>query len=593
MVIPSSSLGGIEMERPRCLDPEAIIPISRGTTTVFKTGTWSAKRPVHMEKVSPCRTGCPNGNPIAKALLKASEGDMDGALSAFLTENPLPGVCGRVCGHPCETDCNRGQWDGAVGIRPLERYCSDYGQAEPGILTRAGRGHPVAVVGSGPAGLSAAYHLARMGHPVTLFEAEKELGGPLRWSIPEYRLPARVLNRDLGRILSLSIEVRTGTRVRGPMLEALCKDYEAVFLATGASKSKTLDVSGSGLAGLLLGVDFLRDVRTGQLDLLKGKVVVIGGGNVAIDAALSVRRLGAAVVEIISLETWDEMPAQDEERKIALDEGIAFHDGWGPTRIEEKAGRVVGVAFKKCLTVFDQYGRFSPSFDERTTMRREADWVIAAIGQTTDLSFLEDSCLGGGNGDSILSVRGQTLETHHRGLFAGGDLVTGPRSVVEAVASGKRAALAVHLQTQGVGFEGEEHKLLLGNGPSFSIEALFHPSADWDPHTVVRFEDLEPLFLDHRDRVATPLLGTEERKRNFDEIAKTLSRGDAVMEAKRCFFCGLCTGCDRCFLYCPEVCLRPPGDGQVKYQTDPEYCKGCAVCASVCTRGVMTMGEER
>jgi NADPH-dependent glutamate synthase beta subunit-like oxidoreductase len=593
MVIPNSSSGGIEMERPRCVDPEAIIPISRGTTTVFKTGTWSRKRPVHMEKVSPCQTGCPNGNPISKALLKASEGDMHGALSAFLMENPLPGVCGRVCGHPCEVVCNRGEWDGAVSIRAIERGCSDYGQAVPEILTGAGRGHPVAVVGSGPAGLSAAYHLARMGHPVTLFEAEKELGGPLRWSIPEYRLPKRVLGNDLGRILSLPIEVRAGTRVGGPMLETLCRDYEAVFLAMGASKSKTLEVSGFELEGVRMGVDFLRDVRTGKLDFLKGRVLVIGGGNVAIDAGLSARRLGATVVEIISLERWDEMVAQDEERKIAMNEGIAFHNGWGPVHIEEGKGRVVGVTFKRCLSVFDQEGRFSPSFDERITMRREADWVIAAIGQTAELSFLQGSSLEGVKGEGTLSVRGQTLETHHRGLFAGGDLVTGPRSVVEAIAAGKRAALAIHLHTQGVGFDGEWHKILLGDGPSFSIEALFHPPAALDPHTVVRFEDLEPLFLDHRDRVATPLLETEERKRNFHEIVQTLSPDDAVIEATRCFFCGLCTGCDRCFLYCPEVCLKPPEEGQVKYQADPEYCKGCEVCASVCPRGVMAMGEEK
>lgn len=377
------------------------------------------------------------------------------------------------------------------------------------------------------------------------------------------------------------------------MLDELCRDYEAVFLATGAARSRALGLRSPEVEGLWSGLSFLRDVRRGQLGPLEGKVLVIGGGNVAMDAALTALRLGASGVEIVSLESWDEMPAQDEERNIARQEGIVFHNGWGPASIEEKAGRVSGIAFKKCIAVFDQAGGFSPCYDERTTMRRDADWVIAAIGQSADLSFLDGSTFAAGTGDFLQSVRGPSLETRRRSVFAGGDLVTGPRSVVEAISAGKRAALAIHLQTQGRRLEAEERSALLGGGPGFSIDHWFHPSADRDLETVVRFEDLDPLFLDHRDPMPTPSLTTGQRVRNFSEIVQTLSRSDAELEAKRCFFCGLCTGCDRCFLYCPEVCLRPPEAGRVKYQADSEYCKGCEVCASVCPRGVMTMGEVR
>ena len=574
------------MSIPGCLDPERIVPISRSSTAVFKTGTWSAHRPEHREKSSPCRVACPAGTNIPSALFAASQGDFDGALSAFLEESPLPGVCGSVCYHPCEKECNRGPWDGSVHIRTLERAAADYGNALPVPLTDTGRKHPVTVIGSGPAGLSAAYHLARMGHPVRLIEGREEPGGLLRTGIPLYRLPQAVFERDLERIRSLDIEIRTGERIGAKELEGLRARSSALFLALGAQRSLSVEAHGMDLDGVLSGLDFLIKVRRGELVELHGRVVVIGGGNVAVDAARSACRLGADKVELVCLEQRDDMPAHERERGDALEEGILFHNGWGPKRVLEKEKRVIGVEFVQCTSVYDAQGRFHPSFEESELLNLEADWVILAIGQAPDMTPFKGIPLAE---KGCVEVDAATLATTWEGVFSGGDFVTGPRSVAEAIGAGKRAALSIHLYTRGLPLRDADKKAVLGEGPGFSIHALFHAREGWDSKSVVRFEDLEPLFLDLHPRPSLDRLGSAERIKGFQEVDLPLNPREAVQQAGRCFFCGTCTGCDRCFLYCPEASLLAPDETCAVYRPDSEYCKGCAVCAAVCPRGVMTM----
>jgi len=502
----------------------------------------------------PCVMTCPAHVNCQGYVALVGDGRFAEAYNLIRDRNPFPAACGRICHHPCEQKCNRQELDESVAVNNLKRFSTDWvwnkrAEGEDPAPPPIGEIDPnkgrVAVVGGGPAGLTAARDLALRGYPVTLFEAHQKLGGTMLLGVPGYRLPDEMLQRDIADILASGFEVKMGMKLGQDFtLGGLKQDgFQAAFLGIGCTRPAPLarSTDGSEMKGtdqdrVLLGLDFLRDVKLGQDPKLNGKVVVIGGGNVAIDVAMTAKRQGADSVEITCLESREEMPAHEWEILDALEEGITLNPSWGPNEIVGQNGQARGVKLQKCASVFDDQGRFAPKFDDQSTVT-DADWVIIAIGQRSDFGFLKEDDPLWEPSKRFVQADKQTLQTNVEWIFAGGDMVSGPASVVEAVAHGHEAAESID-------------RFLSGNDLAAGRE---QPEITPSPKPANWF----PL----KERAHPNRLPAAERE-GYVEIEKTLSQEAAVAEAQRCLACGICSEC----MQCVDACSA----GAIIHQMAPE-----------------------
>ncbi len=500
------------------------------------------------EDRAPCRLACPAGVNAQGYVALISRRKFKEAYELVRERLPFPGVCGRVCHHPCEQECNRKDYEGPVSIRTLKRFISDYvheNKIEYDVLPgaqgdtlRGARVSPslpekeekVAVIGAGPAGLTCALDLRAKGYQVTVFEASDKPGGMMRTGIPAYRLPREALDREIKDILDTGIELKTNSPVKSRKeVDGLLSDgYKAVFLGLGCQKSRTLKINGMDLAGVHHGIEFLRAANEGETPKLGKRIVVIGGGNVAVDVALAARRVGAEDVTMVCLERRDEMPAFEYEIQEALDEGVKLEPSLGPDRIEGSGGKVTGLKVIECTRVFDDAGRFSPEFDSSKSRTVPADDVILAIGAQVDAEKYDGfERLGGGT----FKVDELTLGTGIDGVFAGVDMVLGPASVIEAVAAGHEAAISIDRYIKG-------EDLAAGRDEPKPEPAKTEDSAGYR------------CGVKPRERAEEKRLPVKQRLKGYDEIELGFDEETAVAEAERCLNCGVCSECMQCVAAC-------------------------------------------
>ena len=491
---------------------------------------------------APCKTNCPAHIGIQGYIKLASLGRYTDALELIKHENPFPAVCGRVCPRKCESDCTRADIDAPIAIDEIKKFIADQDLNAANRYVPQKRheyGKKIAVIGAGPAGLSCAYYLAIDGYKVTVFEKQKALGGMLTLGIPAFRLEKNVVNAEIDVLREMGVEFKTGVEVgKDVSLADLRKQgFAAFYIAIGAQAGRKLGVEGEEAEGVISGVDFVRQINLGEKVSLSGKVLVIGGGNVAIDVARSAVRVGPAAVAMFCLESRKEMPALPDEIEEAEGEGISIDNGWGPKRIVTRDGKVTGVEFKRCISVFDAGGRFAPAYDENDTRFVEADFVLPAIGQSIDWGKLLEGSAAELNRNNTIKADALTYQTGQPDVFAGGDAVTGPKFAIDAIAAGKQAAISIHRFVQ--------------PGQSLTVGRSLRE------YTMLDKSQLELESYDRLPRQQPVRVDAVRAKTSFHDLRATFSEEQMKKETERCLSCGatvvdeaICVGCGMCTTKC-------------------------------------------
>ncbi len=541
------------------------LAFSLESTRKIPTGSWRHVRPVYKNKTSPCEVGCPAGEKIPEYFELLRQKRYEEAWYKILEDNPLPGVTGRVCYHPCEGQCNRKPYDEGVAIHNIERFVADQNLRNKKLprVSESPKSEKVAIIGSGPAGLSCAYQLARKGYHAVIYEADHEPGGMLRYGIPDYRLPKKILDKEIADIESTGVEIRPDSRIGGSVAWSELEKYDAVFVAVGAMRSRKMDVPGEDMKGVFTGVDFLWEINNGDVPKIGRNVLVVGGGNTAIDAARTAVRLGKKAT-ILYRRTRTEMPAVPEEIEEAEKEGVRFEFLVAPVKVTGSKGKVSRIELMRMkLGEPDASGRRKPVPVKGSNFQVAADTIISAIGEEPDLSFLPYSFLKKG----VRLFVDDDYSTGVPGIFAGGDAATNPNgTVVNAIRAGKEAATSI-----------DE---FLG----------WRTKSNGTPHEVVRPEDVNTFYFPHESRVKVPRIPVAKSKTGFHEVNKTLSEAQALDEADRCFTCGTCLHCDVCMTFCPDVAISKDESGE--YVIDYDHCKGCGICVNECPREAMELVPE-
>jgi formate dehydrogenase (NADP+) beta subunit len=525
---------------------------------------------------SPCRAACPAHTDVQAYVGLIAQGRYTEAFEVITSVNPIASVCSMICHHPCEQSCRRCGVDEPLAVRHLKRFAieksREYRRAKRGLIAKT-KGKSVGIIGSGPSGLTAARDLANLGYGVTIYERQPVLGGMLATAIPPYRLPREVLKEDIDDVVTKGIEVKTNFEVgKDGSLEDLAKKHDAVLVAIGLSQSRSLNIPGVAGSGVLLAIPFLEDVAFNRKPKLGNKVLVIGGGNVAMDVARSARRLGVKNVEMVCLENEQEIPAWKWEVDEAVEEAIKINYRWGPKAVKREGDNVTGLEVVKVLSVFDANKRFSPTFDNNQTTVLEADTIIITIGQMSNLAFLKNSAVK-------VDERGRvewnpaTQMSSARNIFVAGEVVTGPGSAIAAVASGHRSAIAMHLTLQGEAIEGKlpvQEKEKIAEMPAEVAEKVAK-----QPRTKIRH------------------LAPEVRVKTMEHFEEGFTEKEALEEAGRCRGCGggavvdqkKCMACLTCMRICPYGAPVVTSVSEIR----PEYCQACGLCAPECPGEAISM----